>query len=222
MSLKPVKESDLRKSWMRKRTGSRVAISPEYHLIITEGTKTEPGYFEGLRDAINSRFRGRIQLDIEGTGMNTMSILERTIQLVRKSPNPYRHVWIVYDTDDFPADRVDAVVHECLRLSSSEVTYHAIWSNQCIELWFLLHFSYMHSDLSRNLYFSKLSDRLIRNGYGVYEKNRKDIFSVLRPYMKDALSNARKLDAANNGRLPSSAAPGTKVHELIGKLMAYL
>ena len=110
MSLKPVKESDLRKSWMRKRTGSRVAISPEYHLIITEGTKTEPGYFEGLRDAINSRFRGRIQLDIEGTGMNTMSILERTIQL----------------------------------------------------------------------------------------------------------------DAANNGRLPSSSAPGTKVHELIGKLMAYL
>ena len=33
------------------------------------------------------------------------------------------------------------------------VWYHAIWSNQCIEVWFLLHFSYFQSDIHRKEYW---------------------------------------------------------------------
>ena len=42
MSLKPPKKSDLDKSWMKARRDKPKKIQPEYHLIITKGTDTEP------------------------------------------------------------------------------------------------------------------------------------------------------------------------------------
>ena len=42
MSLKPPKKSDLGKSWMKPRRDKNILIRPEYHLIVTEGTETEP------------------------------------------------------------------------------------------------------------------------------------------------------------------------------------
>ena len=54
MSLKPPKKSDLDKSWIKPRRDSHKKIQPEYHLIITEGTDTEPAYFEVMKEIINS------------------------------------------------------------------------------------------------------------------------------------------------------------------------
>jgi len=62
MSLKPPKKSDLDKSWMKARRDKPKKIQPEYHLIVTEGTDTEPAYFGAMRDVINSAYPDRIQL----------------------------------------------------------------------------------------------------------------------------------------------------------------
>ena len=56
MSLKPPKKSDLDKSWMKARQDRPKKIQPEYHLIVTEGTETEPAYFGAIRDIINSSY----------------------------------------------------------------------------------------------------------------------------------------------------------------------
>lgn len=56
MSLKPPKKSDLNKSWMKPKPDRGMKIQPEYHLIVSEGTDTEPAYFEAIRDIINSRY----------------------------------------------------------------------------------------------------------------------------------------------------------------------
>lgn len=101
MSLKPPKKSDLGKSWMKPRRDKNILICPEYHLIVTEGTETEPQYFEAIRTIINSQYRDKIQLDIHGAGDNTLSLLDKAMNLVMNNPNGYKHVWIVYDTDDF-------------------------------------------------------------------------------------------------------------------------
>ena len=55
-------------------------------------------------------------------------------------------------SNDFPADHIDSVLQFCDADSNDETTFHAVWSNQCIELWFLLHFSYMQSDIHREEY----------------------------------------------------------------------
>ena len=197
-------------------------LQPEYHLIVTEGTDTEPAYFDAIRSIINRNYKGRIQLDIFGEGDNTISLFRRARDRAANSANIYRHVWIVYDVDDFPSEHVDAVVQLCNESSNEETEYHAIWSNQCIELWFLLHFSYMHSDIHITEYWPKLTEWFESIGVGTYQKNRQDVYEILRPYMEHAIRNAKKLDVINSGRMPSQAAPGTKVYELVEKLKPYL
>ena len=61
-------------------------------------------------------------------------------QYVQNNGIMFKHVWIVYDTDDFPAENIDMVAQLCEEYSAQgETIYHAVWSNQCIELWYLMH-----------------------------------------------------------------------------------
>ena len=205
MSLKPVKKSDQEKDWLKK------------------GTKTEPNYFEAIKLRINEKYKNRISLEIRGDGNNTVGLFEDAKRIVESNQRQFsfRHVWIVYDTDDFPKDKIDSVPELCKKNSTSDCRYHAIWSNQCIELWFLLHFGYYHSDLHRNDYFPKLDRWLKSISSGKYEKNRTDMFSVLEPYMNDAIKNATQLQQQNKDQLPSNSKPGTKVYELIEMLKPY-
>lgn len=222
MSLKPPKKSDLDKSWMKARRDKPKKIQPEYHLIVTEGTETEPAYFSAMRDVINSVYPDRIQLSIYGTGDNTLNLFQRAKQLASTSANGYKHVWVVFDTDDFPAEHIDKTADLCKAESTEDTTFHAVWSNQCIELWFLLHFNYLQSDLHRSFYWPKLTEILSCQGLGSYEKNRTDMYAILFPYMDAAIANAEKLEKINVGRRPSDSAPGTMVHLLVKKLKPYL
>ena len=164
----------------------------------------------------------KIQLDIYGEGDNTLSLFEKAKNRAGENPNGYKHVWVVYDTDDFPADRINRTADLCVQNTTDETQYHAVWSNQCIELWFLLHFSYFHSDLHRKEYWPKLTDWLRSIGKGDYSKGREDMYDILRPYMDQAIQYAKKLDETNAERSPANSAPGTKVYELIEKLRPYL
>lgn len=222
MSLKPLKKSDLEKDWMKTRRDKAIRIQPEYHLIVTEGIKTEPQYFQAVRDIINRQYRGKIQLDIFGEGDNTLSLFEKAKSCVSQNANGYKHVWIVYDTDDFPAEHINRTAELCAQNSTDDIEYHAIWSNQCIELWYLLHISYFHSDIHRQHYWPKLTEWLKNIGVGEYTKGRPDMYNILKPYMETAIANAKRLNQMNEGKSPASSAPGTKVYELIDLLKPYL
>lgn len=222
MSLKPPKKGDKCKHWMQKRRDRSIKIMPEYHLIITEGKKTEPQYFNTIRDVINQQYRERIQLDVYGEGDNTINLFDLAKKRVLQSPNGYSHVWIVFDTDSFPSDHINRVEDYCVNSCTESTKYHAIWSNQCIELWYLLHFCFFHSDIDRNLYFPKLSECLSKIGAGDYHKNRNDMYRLLYPFIDTAIDNARKLDFLNKGKTPAKSAPGTRMYVLVEKLKPYL
>ena len=207
---------------MKKKPDRVIKIHPEYHLIVTEGTDTEPAYFDAIKKIVNKRYPEKIQLDVSGEGDNTISLFKKAKTLAGDNANVYKHVWVVYDTDDFPPAHIDCVLQLCADNSTEETEFHAIWSNQCIELWFLLHFSYMQSDIHRTEYWPKLTQHLKKIDAGEYEKNRKDMYQVLYPYIDVAIGNAKRLDVLNVGKLPSKAAPGTKVYELIERLKPYL
>lgn len=67
------------------------------------------------------------------------------------------------------------------------------------------------------------ADRLVnRDRCRNIRKNRKDMYQILRPFMDFAIANAKRLEEINRGKLPSKAAPGTKIHELVEKLKPYL
>ena len=113
MSLKPLKKSDRNKVWMKKRQDRPRLIQPEYHLIASEGVKTEPLYFNAIQKIINEKYRDRIQLKITGMGDNTTNLLEKAHRYVQNSGIVFKHVWIVYDTDNFPAEQINEVERLC-------------------------------------------------------------------------------------------------------------
>ncbi len=222
MSLHPKKKSDMGKGWMQRRLDRDKRIHPEYHLIVTEGTKTEPEYFEAIKNLINSKFSEKIHLRIFGEGQNTLTLFNTAKRLAESDPNGCRHVWVVYDKDDFKDEDFNKTAELCKSNSTSKRIYHAIWSNQCIELWFLLHFDYLQSNISRDEYYPKLSERLMAISKGPYTKNRKDMFAVLFSYIKTAVNNAKKLYEEKQALPPASATPCTKVFELLEVLLPYI
>ena len=80
----------------------------------------------------------------------------------------------------------------------------------------------MQSDLHRKEYFPKLDESLQRINAGKYEKNREDMYYVLKPYMDDAIRNAKALSEINRSQSPSESAPGTMIFEFIEKIKPYL
>jgi len=222
MTNKPVKKSDLGKSWMKERSNKPKKIAPEYHLIVSEGTDTEPKYFQSIKEKINKSFPNRINLIIQGMGDNTVNLFNRAKELVDSSHIVFKHVWVVYDKDDFPDKHFDMTVDLCNENSNDETTYHALWSNQCIELWFILHFGFFQANLHRSEYWPKLTEYLRKIKQGEYKKNRDDMYSILRPYLDTAIQNARRLDRMNKGKKPSESAPGTKVYIIMEMLRNYL
>ena len=225
MSKKPLKKSDADKKWMKPRRDGRRMIAPEYHLIVTEGTKTEPNYFEKLKDEINKKYKDRIdrisiQIEGVGEGANTLSLLDRAQEIVSCSPIEFKHVWLVYDQDDFPKDDFDNTFYRCKSLSkqNESTIYHALWSNECIEYWFLLHFGLLQSAISRSEYYPRLSEYIGSK----YEKNRDDIYTLLKPNLEKAIQNAKQVAKGNEDIPPSQCTPGTAVYEIFDMLLSYL
>ena len=62
---------------MKKRLDRAIKIQPEYHLIVTEGTDTEPEYFGSIKDVINKKYPEKIKLDVYGEGDNTISLFQK-------------------------------------------------------------------------------------------------------------------------------------------------
>lgn len=173
VSNKPTKKSDAKKAWMKPRKGPGRLVAPECHLIVSEGEKTEPNYFKAMADRVNAGYRtGRngakqresIRFRTEGVARNTTGVLEKARSLAeewaQELGHPVSHVWVVYDLDDFDRSRFDDVPKRCEQLtqgSDESTKFHALWSNQCFELWLLMHFEYLQSDLHRSDYIGKLN-----------------------------------------------------------------
>lgn len=220
MSNKPAKKSDSGKAWMRQRRDRAIRIAPEYHLIVSEGIKTEPQYFKGLKNDLG-RYRDKITLEIEGTGKNTLTLFEEAEELANRYERygkHFSHVWIVFDKDDFPPDNFDNTADICEKRSNSDRKYHALWSNECIEYWFLLHFEYLNTGISREQYYPKLSKHLNCE----YVKNDDKIYDKLKPMYKTAIRNAKKMLKAHEITVPSKCCPGTTVYEIFDYLKPYI
>lgn len=113
---------------------------------------------------------------------------------------------------------------QVLNQISPDVQYHAAWSNECIEFWFLLHFSYYTSNNHRTEYIEFLNNKFIELGIGKYAKNMENIFDILmnNGSPKLAIRYAKRIINEHQGVTPAMIAPGTKVYELVEELAKYL
>jgi len=172
-------------------------------LIVCEGSKTEPNYFR--------RFRANtevVDLEVIGLGDNTLSLVQRTCELMRQ--DDYAQVWCVFDRDSFPAMRFNEALNQA-RQRGIQVAY----SNEAFELWYLLHFDYHNAALSRTRYQRMLTQRIGKR----YRKNARDMYNLLKEQQPDAIRNARRLlDSYGPDHNPERDNPCTTVHQLVEEL----
>lgn len=202
-------------------------IAPKRYLIVCEGTKTEPLYFEAIKKKIELKYKDRldvreVSIDIDGTGRNTESLVKYTMRVVKESLVPYNNVWCVFDKDDFSNSQFNDAI-----LKSENEGYQVAWSNESIELWFILHFEYLNSSLKRSDYISKLNEIFTQKNInnGSYKKNQNNIFEILylTGSLHTAIANAKKLDELYcDVQSPAKMNPSTKVYKLVEELIDYI
>lgn len=192
------------------------------NLIICCGVRTEKNYFNNIAMIIKRNYPKQtgINFDIEPDPVDPQKMAKHLSN--RKDLSSYQHIWVVFDKDDFEKDNFDnavQIVNE--RNKKNTKKFHALWSNECIELWFLLHFEYMNADITRNQYFEKLGRYLGAS----YEKNDKDIvvkMMLAGGKLENAVKNANKLQKINSGNTPSNCKPATNVVEFFEFYKAYI
>lgn len=171
-------------------------------LIVCEGTRTEPAYFQSF--PVTSA-----HVEIVGLGMNTLTIVQETIRLRDQAAADgvaFQQAWSVFDRDSFPLRRVHAAL-ELARQADIRVAL----SNEAFELWPLLHFGFFDAALSRRQYADKLSRHL----RAPYRKNDPDLYHHLAPHLDAALQHADTLAR----RLPALGNPSTTVPDLVRELL---
>ncbi len=222
MSKKPIKKSDEEKGWIKERQNRIIKSQLEYHLIVCEGTKTEPNYFEAIKENISGRNKEKISIEIVGIGKGTTNLLQEAKKKVQKSTNYVSNVWLVYDKDEFSDSSFNDVVNECVELNKQDGTiYNPIWSNESIETWILLHFIRFDTPLGRKDCIKKINENFKQRGLGKYRKNDEKLYNILEPYLKFAVNNAKWLESTYNNKLPSEMNPCTKVYKLVELLNKY-
>jgi hypothetical protein len=174
-------------------------------LIVCEGERTEPNYFRSFRVAGDVR-----KIDIQGTGYNTLSLVNWAIEL--QAEEDYDQVWCVFDRDSFPAETFNAAL-TLARQHGIRLAY----SNEAFELWYLLHYHFFNTAMSRHRYCQKLTGLLKRE----YKKNDPFIYQELLERQGDAIRNARRLLAEYNPPNPAQDNPSTTVHLLVEALNRY-
>lgn len=218
----------------KKRRAARKQRKHEYKipkansfLIVTEGERTEPLYFEGIKKLISEKIGGMVDvveipfIDIQGQGSSTGKLIEITDQIVKDAKVLYQNIWIVFDKDDF-TDFDDAIEE------GKKKGYFIAWSNQSFEYWLYLYFYYSDVALHRHDWVEKL-DKIFKEyqlGDGCYRKNYENIYELVNMYdgVKTAIKNAkRRMSGFNSERIkPSQFDPGTQVYKLVECLLSYL
>lgn len=177
-------------------------------LILCEDTKSSRDYLERF-----PHDKDQVEIACIGTGMNTDSLMEDAIKRVKKAREeeaPYERVWVVFDRDSFPIEKFN----RAFDLAENHLEITACWSNECFEIWYLLHFQYRDTGIGRHDLWPVISGLLGTK----YDKADDTLHKLLDPRLDTALKNAKRLAYQNEVGGDPRRNPSTHVHELVEAL----
>lgn len=209
----------------RQEARRQINIKPKRkrYLIICEGEKTEPNYFEALKLALPKGVLEVVDFKIIGEGFNTESLVQQAIALRLKweseSGREIDKLWVVFDKDSF----LPVAFNNAIKLCENSPKTEAAWSNEAFEIWYLLHFEFYNTGITRDTYKQRIQDNFRNNGLGdfVYTKNRTDMFNLLTKFGNRnlAIKHSKRLESTYNGaRDFANQNPGTTVYKLVEEL----
>lgn len=194
-----------------KTVGTRETI--QRFLIVCEGEKTEPNYFKNFP-------LPPYAIDVRGLGKNPENLVKQAIKISRKEKE-YDQVWCVFDRDSWtPNDFNTAITYA--EQNGIKIAY----SNEAFELWYLLHFDYRDTAMSREGHKSALTDKLRKAelipSKEEYRKNSQNMYEILQSKQGRAIKNAKKLLEQYDPPKPTDDNPSTTVHLLVEQLNRFV
>ncbi len=111
-------------------------------LIVCEG-ETERLYFDSfpLKSA---------NLKTISTGSNTKTLIKyakKESEDAIKRDESYDQVWCVFDRDSFSKEQFNTAIQ-----MAESSGFQVAWSNEAFELWYVLHFEYLNTGITRDQY----------------------------------------------------------------------
>jgi len=97
------------------------------YLIVCEGEKTEPNYFDSLKKSLPRGVLNVVDFKIIGEGFNTESLVKRAIQLrndwEKESNNEIDKLWVVFDKDSFSPLIFNNAIQLCRNTDRTEAAW---------------------------------------------------------------------------------------------------
>jgi len=180
--------------------------------IVCEGEKTEPNYFKKFSVDVDLKV-------IKGEGKDTNSLVEKAIKLKNGLKSDERdRVWCVFDRDRNDQNPHDAQKFKVAITLAKTNGIKVAYSNDAFELWYLLHFNYYNTGISRKDYKNMLTNQLGHE----YKKNSETIYEELKDKQENAIKNAKRLLQKYDRPNPESDNPSTTVHLLVEELNSFI
>ena len=173
-------------------------------LIVCEGTETEPNYFRSFPVP-------KEVIEIKGIGKSPKNIIKEADSINQNGD--YDRVWCVFDRDDWDPEEFNRAIQTGNKKKGFQIAY----SNEAFELWYLLHFQFVDTGMSRKQYKQKL-DSLLGEPY---EKNSDKMYEKLENRQSTAMKNAATLLKQYDPPNPLHDNPSTTVHLLVQELNKY-
>ncbi len=204
-----------RKARQAKELARKMSKRKSYDkvLIVCEGEKTEPNYFDGLKDhfELNSA-----NIEVTGDcGSSPKSIVEHAKQRYREerdAGDSFDKVYCVFDKDTHESYQQAL---ETIRAAKPKNTFFATTSVPCFEYWLLLHFIHTtapYQSTGRKSAGALVMDELLTYMPN-YKKGDKTIFDQLIDQLPQAMSFSEQ--SLNEAETTGTDNPSTKVHKLI-------
>jgi len=184
-------------------------------LIVCEGEKTEPIYFNALKKRLRLIM---VDVEIVGEGAAPITVVDRAIELRRhrkyiaKKSLTKAEYEIIYCVVDVEAP----TPHESLANAVSKAKHNkleVILSNPCFEYWYILHFRKTSAPFSS----SQNVKSALRREHSAYSESDTTIFNVVYPKTSDAIKRSKEVlrEQHNDAEDLRDCNPSTHVHKIV-------
>ena len=205
---------------LERKLGRRA--SHDRILIVSEGSKTEPNYFQEIR-AAHRLHTANVVVQPSNLGTEPMQVVQYAEKLFKNGdrhrqiqPRAFEKVYAVFDRDDHHtyfdalqwAEKLNRTLHND---NKQPVCFKAIASVPSFELWLLLHYEDIQAPIHRDEVMRRLKRHIPD-----YAKGAGGVFAKTRDLLATATQRAQAL-----GDKPSDYDDG-EPYTAVGELVALL
>lgn len=225
MSNKPPKKGDLEKAHQtRTKKSSPYSIGSKKigkpYLIICEGEVTEPIYFESIAGT-------NVQVTAKGYGSSKTALVDRAVKHCTDNEVDVSktEVWVVFNFD-VKYDQISNQkedYNEAIR-KARQLGFGVAYSNDCFELWLVLHLKDVQGEFHRKQLYEYLSKHLGEDYEALGKKRSRWLEKVsewksdLKADTKAAMIRAIGLDNMHSGKPFADQNPVTTIFQLAHEL----